>query len=161
MTDKLWIKVYDRYFISNFGDIRNIDNKIMKTHKNKDGYLRLKLFKNKKPIMRSIHSLVLEAFLSPRPKNLTCNHKDGNKLNNYIRNLEWLTMEDNNKHAYRTGLKNHKGENHPQSKFKQYQINAIRKLAKEGVKQKIIAKKYNTKQPRISEIVLYKTWKKV
>lgn len=52
-----------------------------------------------------IHRLVAQAFL-PNPSNKPCvNHKDGNKKNNCVDNLEWVTHSENNRHAYRTGLK--------------------------------------------------------
>lgn len=51
-----------------------------------------------------IHRLVMLAFSNEEPK-LQINHKDGNKLNNHIENLEWCTNEENRKHAIETGLK--------------------------------------------------------
>lgn len=50
------------------------------------------------------HSIVAEHFLGIRPTGLTVNHKDGNKLNNRIENLEYLSIRDNVLHAIRTGL---------------------------------------------------------
>lgn len=53
---------------------------------------------------RSIHSLVAKAFLEKLPHHQCVNHKDGNKKNNHIDNLEWVTTQENIKHAYDTGL---------------------------------------------------------
>ena len=68
-----------------------------------------------------LHRLIAKAFIE-NPNNYPCiNHKDGNKLNNLIDNLEWCTKAMNNKHAYDTGLKigywkNKKGKYHHSSK---------------------------------------------
>lgn len=50
------------------------------------------------------HHLVTEFYLGKRDSNLCVNHKDGNKLNNKIENLEYVTWSENIKHSYRTGL---------------------------------------------------------
>lgn len=56
---------------------------------------------------RPIHRLMCETFL-PNPENKThVNHKDGNKLNNHIENLEWATEQENSQHAVDTGLTTH------------------------------------------------------
>ncbi len=56
----------------------------------------------------SVHRLVADAFI-PNPEGLPCvNHKDGNKLNNHVDNLEWCDYSYNNHHAYDTDLKSNK-----------------------------------------------------
>ena len=70
-----------------------------------------------------VHRLVANAFI-PNPENKRCiNHKDGNKKNNNINNLEWVSYSENMKHAYRTGLAippqtwlGKFGKSHPMSK---------------------------------------------
>lgn len=85
------------------------------------GYKCVDLNANGVNVQKHIHRLVAEAFI-PNPENkATVNHKDGNKLNNDISNLEWATFGENNKHAVDTGLKQSPwtgvyGINHPQSK---------------------------------------------
>lgn len=69
-------------------------------------YYAVTLHMNNKAWCRKVHRMVAEAFI-PNPDNLPCiNHKDGNKLNNHVSNLEWCTYQENMQHAVRTGLLN-------------------------------------------------------
>ena len=94
------------YFVSDDGSVYN---KKMIKHKHHvhpvTGYSQQILRKNGKQHMRYTHRLVAEAFL-PNPEHLPeVNHKDGNKLNNTVANLEWTNRSQNMSHAYRTGLR--------------------------------------------------------
>ena len=84
---------------------RPVKEKILSFNKNNNGYLQVCLTKNGKYCTRSVHRLVAEAFIS-NPNNLPqVNHKDGNKENNKVDNLEWCTAKENSRHAIKTGLK--------------------------------------------------------
>lgn len=101
----------DKYQISNLGRVKSLaDNKLIerelirKPRIGKNGYLYVNLFKGSKGKTKKIHRLVAETFI-PNPDNLPqVNHIDGNKLNNSIDNLEWVTASENVKHALRIGL---------------------------------------------------------
>ena len=84
---------------------------------------------------RLLHRLLAEVFI-PNPNNLPCvNHKDGNKLNNELSNLEWCSYSHNNKHAYKTGLKtcgDRKGDNALNRKLTAEQVTYIRQVYKKG-----------------------------
>ncbi len=65
------------------------------------GYLRITIARK----TQHIHDIVTEYFLGKKPAGMTVNHKDGNKSNNSIGNLEYLSPSDNQRHALATGLK--------------------------------------------------------
>lgn len=87
------------------GYIMSIKGRKLKNYKAKTGYYVVNLLRDGQHSQRYIHRLVAEHFLEG--SNETVNHKDGNKLNNYIDNLEWCSYSDNNRHARETGLSSH------------------------------------------------------
>ena len=92
------------YWIDNLGNIYN-SRKQLKTYFTKTNYECIKLVKDGVRHNHSIHRLVAETFI-PNPYNKPeVNHIDGNKSNNSIDNLEWVTPSENKLHALSTGLK--------------------------------------------------------
>lgn len=99
------IKNYNNYYIYDTGDVLNITtNKILKGSIGENGYKYYRLSKNNKKQMFYAHRLVAEAFLINKDNLPLVNHKDGNKLNNSVDNLEWVNYSDNTKHAYENKL---------------------------------------------------------
>lgn len=95
------------YEVSNLGKIRSLNYngtrtcKEMKGSPNKDGYIKLTLTKDKKKKTVLLHKLVADAFLE-NPDNLPIiNHKDENKSNNNLSNIEWCTIPYNNSYGTR------------------------------------------------------------
>ena len=84
------------YTVSEDGRIySHISNKFLKPNVTKCGYATVQLFKNKTGKRLLIHRLVAQAFI-PNPENKEqVNHKDENKLNNQISNLEWNSRKEN------------------------------------------------------------------
>lgn len=103
------------YEVSNLGNVRGLDRllpdgrhwkgKQLKHAKFGNGYFFVCLMKNKTHRNELIHRLVAMAFL-PNPLNAkVVNHIDGNKTNNKVSNLEWVTHSENQKHSARIGLR--------------------------------------------------------
>ena len=106
----------------------------------------------------SIHRLVYETFVGKIPKGMQINHKDGNKNNNHISNLEVVTPKENTAHAWRLGLtKKRFGENLNFTKVSWEEVQEIRNLFAQGKTQTELAKKYNCHQSNIHYIVKNKT----
>ena len=99
---------HNTYEISNFGNIRRIDDrKYMSKNVRGNGYeyVRLCLIQSNKSKIFTVHRLVAWHFCKGYSKtNNVVNHLDGNKLNNYYKNLEWCTQQKNAQHAIDTGL---------------------------------------------------------
>lgn len=93
-----------KHEVSNLGRVRNAENKrILKTQE-KHGYRRINLRIDGKSTNCSVHRLVAIAFI-PNPGNKPeVNHKDGVHDNNRVENLEWVTEEENRRHAVENGL---------------------------------------------------------
>lgn len=107
MWKKIYIKnILTNYEISEEGIVKNSDTEqILKPSIKQNGYVEYCLYVDQKPVYELCHRLVAEAFLPKKDELSTfVNHIDGNKLNNSIENLEWVTCEENNLHAWRTGL---------------------------------------------------------
>ena len=99
--EEIWkdIKGFEgKYQVSNLGRVRGfvrVKGKILSYHPSSDGYLRAELRKDGKKIRFYVHRLVAQAFIS-NPDNLPeVNHKDEDKTNNKVDNLEWCTHEYN------------------------------------------------------------------
>jgi hypothetical protein len=100
-----------RYMVSNHGNVKSLRyyghnrEHNLKLTQHHTGYLMVQL--NKHPSQSFlVHILVAKAFI-PQTEGKTCvNHKDGNKTNNKVENLEWVTYAENTQHAIRTGLVN-------------------------------------------------------
>ena len=101
------------YEVSNYGNVRSVDRmvkhskggfrlykgKVLSTNLSVDGYRLVHLSKLNVSKMKRVNRLVAEAFI-PNPMNLeTVNHKDENKLNDNVENLEWMSVSDNIKYS--------------------------------------------------------------
>lgn len=129
----------------------------------RNGYIRIHVSHHGVQYKFLVHRLVAEAFI-PNPDNLPqVNHKDGNKQNNSVENLEWCSASDNQKHAYRMGLKSAVGEKNGQSKLSEKDVIEIRTLYVKGKhtehNSRGLAKKYGVDPKTILDIVNGKLWK--
>lgn len=120
-----------RYLVSNMGRVCSVHRapRILKCCL-VSGYPHCTICESGEQHQVYVHSLVAAAFIGPKPSGMMVNHIDGVKTNNCLSNLEYVTPGDNNRHAYKTGLKAPSaaiGEAHPRSKLTVEQVSEIRK----------------------------------
>lgn len=153
------IKKNPNYRIDEKGNVYNIKGELKFTRPNRDGYNTVNLWKNNKPICYAIHRLVAEAFI-PNPENKPCvNHKDCDKMNNNVDNLEWCTYSENLKHAMDNKLLVHyKGEDVGNAIITNDQAHQICKMMQDGYRNKEIVEKLSVPKHIVTNIRARKCW---
>ncbi|WDS60548.1 major capsid protein [Bacillus phage BC-6] len=154
------IEEYPNYKVSDYGEVINMNTmRILKKDRRK-GYYSVRLSKGGASKVFSVHRLVASAFLG-NPYNLPqVNHKDGNRENNHVDNLEWVTQEDNLKHQQENNLCP-KGEENGNSKLTTAEVVSIIKL-NDGIHiSKEVAEMYGCTMDNIRSIWNCKTWKHI
>lgn len=162
----------DSYQVSSMGSVRSIDRictgpsgrqrrrkgALMKQTLSK-GYMVVSLFSSSGKVVRRVHRLVAESFLGAPEDGAVTNHKDGNKLNNQIQNLEWTTVQGNTVHSYETGLQlGRKGVTHHNVRLSENDVISIVKKLSRGASQIALAEEFAVSLGQISLINLGKRW---
>lgn len=124
------------------------------------GYFYVNLCKNGSKRF-SIHALVALVFIGERPQDYDVNHKNGDKTDNRLINLEYVTRSDNIQHSFHVLKRHPVGESHPNSKLTEADIRSIREALGRGESGYSLAKLYNVDPMTISDIKHRKWWKHV
>lgn len=162
------------YQLSNKGEVKSLkrviirkDNKpyttkelIMKLSVRPNGYIMVRLTnKYKKSNWKLVHRLVAETFIEKKEYQNVVNHKNGIKSDNSVENLEWTTILENNRHAFRMGLKKgKKGIEHNYCKLTEQQVFDIVKKYSDGKTYKNIAIQYNISETAVFDILTGASW---
>lgn len=170
----------DLYAVSNLGRVMNIargpsrrPGRILKGMwmperypdgrcRRSGGYINMALLRGGKAVRRSVHFLVAESFLGPRPNGHEINHRNGIKTDNRVDNLEWVTRGDNIRHAVAMGLHRFgrvRGEQHGMAKLRLNQVVEIRSLKLSGMSSKEIALRFGIGRTQVDRIVSGTRWK--
>lgn len=184
------IKGYEGFYqVSSYGRIYSFGSEFIKKdskryfmeesflnpYKSQQGYMYVKLCKLGKCKEFRVHRLVALTFISnDHPEESpVVNHKDGNKINNHVDNLEWVSYSENSLHAHRTGLMpksnankhgNHQGEKHWGAKLTDEKVMFIRKnTRKNGGKytNSELSKLVGISTSVVSNIINFKSWKHI
>lgn len=150
-----------KYFVSNLGNIKSSPKThrrkeiILKTMPLKGGYLTVDLCKDKLVTKTLVHRIVANAFI-PNPENKPqVNHINGNKQDNRVENLEWVTHSENQLHSIKIGIRTTKGEKNSQSKLRSEQVLEI---LKDNRLYKFIAADYGISIYTVSDIKRGYSW---
>ena len=155
------------YQASDSGEIRSLDRvgpdgrrlkgRILSPGQAGKGYLKVTPRINNKSRHRYVHILVMEAFVGPA-NSLVVNHKNGDKKDNRLDNLEYVTYGENNQHAYDTNLKG-RGEKQYNAKLTESQVQEIKRNGKGYYTYQELGDKYGVSKATIRDILIGKTWK--
>lgn len=169
LENEIWEVCYlhnSRYSVSNFGRIRNNEKQTLLTpHFSAKKYKVVKIsgiINNGGSKNIQVHRLVAIYFI-PNPNNKPqVNHKDGNKANNCVDNLEWATCAENVKHCWANNLNRaRKGEESKNSKLTENEVFAIRIMySTDKFTMKDLAEIFNVSKPCINSILKNINWKK-
>jgi len=179
MQDQKWLPIprepFSKYYeVSNDGKVRRIPAKINDGRFIRGGEMAPVLVKgyhlvllqaNGKKWMPRVHQLVALTFLGEPPGAMgrtgyTVNHKNFNKLDNNLSNLEWMTAKENHDHAVLNGRKS-RGENHYKSVLTEEIVRSMRSMRNLGHKVKDIANHFGFKEHVASDVLLGRCWKHV
>ena len=143
----------DDYEITRDGQVINKNtNHTLIPQPNGKGYLRVSIGKK----LYFVHRLVAEKYI-PNPENKEqVNHKDGNKLNNHVDNLEWVTNQENRNHAVENNL-HLQGEQCPWSKLTASDVRFIRQHLE--IDNWDYADLLHVAPSTIEDVKEYRTWK--
>lgn len=161
---EIWKEIKDfegLYSISTSGRVLNIlTRKFLSANRSKNPYLKVNLTKDKQAKTFKVHRLVAETFL-PNPENKPeVNHKDGDKLNNFLSNLEWNTKKENRDHATKNNLVAiSRGIKNGNAKLSNYDIQQIKELHKTKQYTHLeLSKKFGVSRSLITQIINNLIW---
>lgn len=148
--------VYSMYKKGGAGKLQATPSKI-NTSKSSNGYSIVHLYENGKRKTVQVHRLIALAFIPNPLGKKEVNHKDGNKLNNKVENLEWVTPSENLSHAVKNGLKRAPPR---KAMLTDEQVLTIRTMNNFKF-DSILASKYGIGKSSICNVRLRKTYKNI
>ena len=171
LPHEIWrdIEAYEGlYKVSNFGRVKSFHfgrEKLLKAGVSNTGYANVSLTKNKTKKNFHIHVLVARAFLPNPEGKREVNHIDGDKTNNCVENLEWVTGSENTRHAIQNRQLNiKKGSQCYQAKLTDEQVRYIRRVyipRHHEFGQLALARRFNVSSSTIYGIISWRTYKDI
>lgn len=157
-ANEIWKSVHPAYEVSNLGRVRRTlagpgtwAGRVLKPRVSGKGYRSVSLSHNGVVVAKLVHRLVAEAFIGECPLGMEINHEDGDKSNNALSNLEYVTSQENTKHAYAVGLCR-------RAKLGKSDVVEIKKLVASGETVASVARSYGVTRGAVSKIKHGRTW---
>lgn len=159
------VRTLKHRIVRNNGRVLDIPQREIKGSKDTKGYYQVELKKEGKRNIKFVHRLVAETFIENNENKQQVNHKDGNKENNDVSNLEWVTCKENIHHAWKNQLnKPCVGENHGNHKLTDDAVGYIKEHYKPRDKEygaRALARKFNVSPYPVMQVVHGKGWKHI
>lgn len=158
-----------RYEVSSWGRVRSRNGRgprgsvprLLKPMTKPEGYQHVDLYRYRTRVRRYVHALVAEAFLGPRPDGYVVNHRSGDKADNRLLNLEYLSRSANLRHAYRAGLRRpvgHPGASNPNASLSGADVAAMRSALERGTPVGVVARAHGVASQTVSGIKSGRRW---
>lgn len=167
MEREIWkvVEGYKKYSVSNLGNMRygeRLLRKRLNLRYGKHGRFTISMYRPLKGVKTfKIAFLVAQAFIGKRPDGLQINHIDGDRTNDRVSNLEYVTCKENIRHAIRLGLRPN-GENMPFAKLKEEDVRHIlNTYSGKPCEVNNFGKRYGVNPSTISNILHRRKWKHV
>lgn len=161
---EIWrpISGYENYTVSNQGRVKNIRTNIMRNlSTDTDGYHFIQLSKNGHVKGFRVHRLVALAFIGDPPVgHELINHKDGNRQNNCVENLEWCSAKENAIHSIEVlNRRILRGEQLNNNRLTENQVIEMRELKRNGATLNSLVQRFNVSLGAVYDVIYRRTWK--
>lgn len=152
---------YPKYVAYRDGRILSLrTGRVMRPRLSGKGYRQVTLWNAAGHRSFYVHHIIAGIFIGERPPKMETNHKNGDKTDNSVENLEYVTSSQNKEHA-RDTLGLNRGSNALHSKISERQAREIRRLAAQRVGYPSIARRFGVTRSTVCDIHRRRTWKHV
>jgi hypothetical protein len=168
------IRGFERFYeVSEYGEVRRTQNRrwrkkgtAVTQNRDRFGYRRVQLYdsKTRQRHTFAVHRLVMQAFVGDCPDGHEVNHKDGDKANNHLSNLEYVTHRENIQHSFKKLNRTQRvprGEQSGVAKLTAAQVLEIRARAANGERRMALGTEFGVTSTCITSIVRRVTWKHI
>ena len=147
--------------VSTLGRLRNAKTgALLKATPNSRRYPSVVRHVDGRVVSRTLHRMVLEAFVGPRPEGLECRHLNGDRSDARLSNLQWGTHAENMQDRERHGMGGRRdGQHNGRAVVRLGQVDRIRAWWKCGVNQLIIAERFGISRSQVQNIVHRRQWR--